>query len=258
MDTSPTGIKLGSPGLGKHRSRQQKNLTRLPQERTFVVGAMQEYQQTFLQVSLDNSILKFRKDGFVLKSGRISPYFFNAGMFNTGRLLSELSNAYAKALLDPANAFDFDVLFGPAYKGIPLAVATCQALSNLGSDVEYSFNRKEIKDHGEGGSIVGSALKGKKVVIIDDVITSGKAIREAVDIINNEGGILTGILVAVDRQEQTQDSTSSAIDSLRANLGINIWAIITLRNIIDFTRTSLDSETVQQMEAYRKKYGVES
>lgn len=219
---------------------------------------MRDYQQKFLQVSLDNSILKFRKDGFVLKSGRVSPYFFNAGMFNTGRLLSELATAYAKALLDPVNDFEFDVLFGPAYKGIPLAVATCQALSSLGSNVEYSFNRKEVKDHGEGGSIVGSALKGKKVVIIDDVITSGKAIREAVDIIKMEGGILTGILVAVDRQEQTLDSRTSAIETLRTTLGINIQAIITLRNIIDFTRTTLDAETVQQMEAYRKKYGVES
>lgn len=219
---------------------------------------MRDYQQKFLQVSLDNSILKFRKDGFVLKSGRVSPYFFNAGMFNTGRLLSELATAYAKALLDPVNVLEFDVLFGPAYKGIPLAVATCQELSSLGSNVEYSFNRKEVKDHGEGGSIVGSALKGKKVVIIDDVITSGKAIREAVEIIKMEGGILTGILVAVDRQEQTLDSTTSAIETLRTTLGINIQAIITLRNIIDFTRTTLDAETVQQMEAYRKKYGVES
>lgn len=219
---------------------------------------MRDYQQKFLQVSLDNSILKFRKDGFVLKSARVSPYFFNAGMFNTGHLLSELSTAYAKSLLDPVNAFDFDVLFGPAYKGIPLAVATCQALSDLGSDVEYSFNRKEVKDHGEGGCIVGSALKGKKVVIIDDVITSGKAIREAVDIIKMEGGILTGILVAVDRQEQTLDSTTSAIETLRTTLGINIQAIITLRNIIDFTRTTLDADTVQQVEAYRKRYGVEN
>jgi orotate phosphoribosyltransferase len=218
---------------------------------------MRDYQQRFLQVALDNSILKFREDGFILKSGRNSPYFFNAGMFNTGRLLSELSTAYAKALLDPINQFDFDILFGPAYKGIPLAVATSQALANLGCDVAYSFNRKEVKDHGEGGSIVGSALKGRKVVIIDDVITSGKAIREAVDIIEAEGGILTGILVAVDRQEQTLNSKSSAIESLRTALGINIQAIITLQNIIDFTKTTLDSETAQLMEAYRKSYGVE-
>src|SRR5437762_10733119 len=144
---------------------------------------MQDYQREFLQVSLDNAILKFRNEGFILKSGRVSPYFFNAGLFNNGNLLSRLSTAYAKAILDPANSFKFDVLFGPAYKGIPLAVATCQALTMLGSNVEYSFNRKEIKDHGEGGSIVGASLKGKKVVIIDDVITSGKAIRDAVEII---------------------------------------------------------------------------
>jgi orotate phosphoribosyltransferase len=219
---------------------------------------MRDYQLDFLKVSLDNNVLKFREDGFVLKSGRNSPYFFNAGMFNTGFLLSELSSAYAKAVLDPLNSFEFDVLFGPAYKGIPLAVATSQALANLGKDVEYSFNRKEVKDHGEGGSIVGSALKGKRIVIIDDVITSGKAIREAVDIIKKEGGTLTGILVAVDRQEQTQDSESSAIESLKKELGINIQAVITLQDIIEFTKASLDAETVQRLEAYRNQYGVKT
>ena len=217
---------------------------------------MRPYQRDFLQVSLDNDILKFRDEGFVLKSGRLSPYFFNAGLFNTGHLLSKLSTAYAHAILDPANGFDFDVLFGPAYKGIPLAVATVQALAALGTDKEYSFNRKEVKDHGEGGSIVGASLKGKKVVIIDDVITSGKAIREAVEIIRSEGGVLTGILVAVDRQEQTLESTTSAIESLKLEIKINVQAIITLQDIIEFTKTTLGEDTVQQLEAYRKRYGV--
>jgi len=217
---------------------------------------MRPYQRDFLQVSLDNDILNFRDEGFVLKSGRLSPYFFNAGLFNTGHLLSKLSTAYANAILDPANGFEFDVLFGPAYKGIPLAVATVQALAVLGTDKEYSFNRKEVKDHGEGGSIVGASLKGKKVVIIDDVITSGKAIREAVEIIRLEGGVLTGILVAVDRQEQTLESTTSAIESLRLEIKINVQAIITLQDIIEFTKTTLGEDTVQQLEAYRKRYGV--
>lgn len=219
---------------------------------------MKDYQREFLQVSLDNAILNFRQEGFILKSGRISPYFFNAGLFNSGTLLSKLSTAYAKAILDPLNSFNFDVLFGPAYKGIPLAVAACQALANLGSNVEYSFNRKEIKDHGEGGSIVGASLKGKKVVIIDDVITSGKAIREAVEIIKLEGGILTGILVAVDRQEQTLESRMSAIESVREELGINVQAIITLEDIIEFTKDTLGLDTVQQLEAYREQYGVKN
>ena len=218
---------------------------------------MQDYQREFLQVSLDNAILKFRNEGFILKSGRVSPYFFNAGLFNNGNLLSRLSTAYAKAILDPANSFKFDVLFGPAYKGIPLAVATCQALTMLGSNVEYSFNRKEIKDHGEGGSIVGASLKGKKVVIIDDVITSGKAIRDAVEIIKAERGILTGILVAVDRQEQTLERTKSAIESVREELNINVRAIITLENIIEFTKNTLGGDTVQQLEAYRARYGIQ-
>ena len=217
---------------------------------------MRPYQRDFLQVSLDNDILNFRNEGFVLKSGRLSPYFFNAGLFNTGHLLSKLSTAYAHAILDPANGFDFDVLFGPAYKGIPLAVATVQALAALGTNKEYSFNRKEVKDHGEGGSIVGASLKGKKVVIIDDVITSGKAIREAVEIIRLEGGVLTGILVAVDRQEQTLESTTSAIESLKLEININVQAIITLQDIIEFTKTTLGEDTVQQLEAYRKRYGV--
>lgn len=219
---------------------------------------MKDYQREFLQVSLDNSILNFREEGYVLKSGRLSPYFFNAGLFNSGTLLSELSTAYAKAILDPSNLFSFDVLFGPAYKGIPLAVATCQALANLGCNVEYSFNRKEVKDHGEGGSIVGASLKGKKIVIIDDVITSGKAIREAVEIIKREGGLLTGILVAVDRQEQTLESHTSAIESVRKELGINVQAIITLEDIIEFTKDTLGVDTVQQLEAYREQYGIET
>ena len=217
---------------------------------------MRPYQHDFLQVSLDNGILKFRDEGFVLKSGRLSPYFFNAGLFNTGHLLSQLSRAYANAILDTANGFEFDVLFGPAYKGIPLAVATVQALASLGTDKEYSFNRKEVKDHGEGGAIVGASLKGKKVVIIDDVITSGKAIREAVDIIRQEGGELTGILVAVDRQEQTLNSMSSAIQALKDELKINVQAIITLQDIVEFTKSTLGVDTVRQLEAYRKQYGV--
>lgn len=217
---------------------------------------MKDYQRDFLRVSLDNDILKFRDEGFVLKSGRLSPYFFNAGLFNSGYLLSQLSTAYAKAILDPLNSFEFDVLFGPAYKGIPLAVATCQELSRLGKNVEYSFNRKEIKGHGEGGNIVGAPLRGKRIVIIDDVVTSGKAIREAVRVIGMEGGILTGILVAVDRQEQTQDNVLSAIESLKIELNIDIHAIITLQNIIDFTKERLTLETVGQLEAYRAQYGV--
>jgi orotate phosphoribosyltransferase len=219
---------------------------------------MREYQRQFLQVCLDNQILKFRKDGFVLKSGRISPYFFNAGLFNNGKLVLQLSNAYAKAIQDPGNSLSFDVLFGPAYKGIPLAVMTCQALASLGTDVEYSFNRKEAKDHGEGGNIVGASLKGKKVIIIDDVITSGKAIREAIGIIEKEGGKLTGIVIAVDRQEQTLDSPLSAIESLKREVGINVVAIITLQDIIEFTRTTLSTDMAEALEAYRAKYGVQA
>jgi orotate phosphoribosyltransferase len=217
---------------------------------------MRDYQRDFLEVVLNNEILKFRQEGFVLNSGRLSPYFFNTGLFNSEKLLSQLSTAYANAILDPNNEFAFDVLFGPAYKGIPLAVATCQTLAHLGSNVEYAFNRKEIKGHGEGGSIVGASLSGKRVVIIDDVITSGRAIREAIEIIEREGGILTGIIVALDRQEQTLESTLSAIESLKREIKIDVRTIITLENIIEFTKNTLGAEYVQQLEAYQERYGV--
>src|SRR5205814_8970961 len=173
-------------------------------------------------------------------------------------LLTQLAAAYAKAILDPVNSFDFDVLFGPAYKGIPLAVATCQSLAQLGSNVEYSFNRKEIKDHGEGGSIVGAELRGKKVLIIDDVITSGKAIREAVEIITREEGLLIGILVAVDRQEKTLESEMSSIESVREEVNVNVQAIITLENIIEFTKEILGDEAAQQLVGYQERYGVKT
>jgi orotate phosphoribosyltransferase len=217
---------------------------------------MKEYQRQFLQVSLDNAILNFRKEGYILKSGRLSPYFFNAGLFNSGHLLTQLCTAYAKAVLDPSNDFDFDLLFGPAYKGIPLAVATCSALDHLGHNVEFAFNRKEVKDHGEGGSIVGASLQGKKVVIIDDVITSGKAIREAIQIIQCEGGILTGILVALDRQERTQESQRSAIQAVVEEFGVRVLAIITMDDIIEFTKDKLGLDTLEQLEAYRAEYGI--
>ena len=219
---------------------------------------MKEYQRQFLQVSLDNAILNFRKEGYVLKSGRLSPYFFNAGLFNSGHLLAQLCTAYAKAVLDPSNDFDFDLLFGPAYKGIPLAVATCSELDHLGHNVEFAFNRKEAKDHGEGGSIVGASLRDKKIVIIDDVITSGKAIREAIDIIKREGGILTGILVAVDRQERTQETGRSAIQAVQDEYGVRVQAIITMDDIIEFIKGKLGLDTVQQLEAYRAEYGVKA
>jgi len=219
---------------------------------------MKEYQRQFLQVSLDNAILNFREEGYALNSGRLSPYFFNAGLFNSGHLLTQLCAAYAKAALDPSNDFDFDLLFGPAYKGIPLAVATCSELDHLGHNVEFAFNRKEVKDHGEGGRIVGASLRDKKIVIIDDVITSGKAIREAIDIIKREGGILTGILVALDRQEHSQGSSKSAIQAVQDEYGVRVQAIITLDDIIEFTKDTLGVDMVQRLQTYRAEYGVKA
>jgi orotate phosphoribosyltransferase len=220
---------------------------------------MKDYQEDFIKVCVENQILEFKDEGFVLKSGRVSPYFFNAGLFDDGKLLTNLSHAYARTLSDPENSFQFDHVFGPAYKGIPLAVATCQMLASLGMNVSYAFNRKEVKDHGEGGCIVGAPINGKNIVIIDDVITSGTAIRETVDIITKSGGNLTGILVAVDRQEKRGDSEDSAIDSLRTEFrSVNIQAIITLDDIIAFAKRngSIPQGMISRLEAYQEKWGV--
>lgn len=215
---------------------------------------MQDYQQAFLDFVVEHEILKFGK--FTLKSGRVSPYFFNAGLFNTGSKLSFLSRCYASAIADSNS--DFDVLFGPAYKGIPLAATTAIALANEHAiDKPYCFNRKEAKDHGEGGTIVGAALSGK-VLVIDDVITAGTAIREAVEIIQSNGASLASIAVAMDRQERGTGE-SSAIQEIEQTYGINVISIITLQDIVDYLSQSNNTELQSYLgavEDYRKTYGV--
>lgn len=215
---------------------------------------MQAYQKEFLQFVIENDILRFGE--FTLKSGRTSPYFFNAGLFNTGNKLSFLAKCYAAAINEAQ--MDFDVMFGPAYKGIPLAATTSVALaSEHGIDKPYCFNRKEAKDHGEGGSIVGSPLQGK-VMIIDDVITAGTAIREAADIINANGAQLAGIAVAMDRQEKGSGELS-AIQEIEQQYQIKIVSIITLQDIISYLQQADDSGLNQYLDAvnaYRNEYGV--
>ena len=182
---------------------------------------MEQYQKDFVDFTLETGVLKFGE--FTLKSGRISPYFFNAGLFNTGSHLSQLGNFYAQAI--EASNLQFDVLFGPAYKGIPLAAATAIALNdNFNRNVPYSFNRKEAKDHGEGGSIVGHPLEGD-ILIIDDVITAGTAIREAQDIINANDANTKGVIVALDRQEKGKGELS-AIQVVEQIFGIRVLSII--------------------------------
>ena len=215
---------------------------------------MQEFQSSFLKYVIDNEILRFGE--FTLKSGRTSPYFFNAGLFNTGEKASFLAKSYADAIVHAG--MEFDVIFGPAYKGIPLAATTAMALANKHNvNKPYCYNRKEAKDHGEGGSIVGAELEGD-VMIIDDVITAGTAIREAVQILTDNGAKLSGIAVAMDRQEKGTGELS-AIQEIEQSYQITVVSIIDLQNIIDYLSNTNDAELEKHLDsvaAYRKEDGV--
>ena len=209
-----------------------------------------EYQKEFIDFALDAGVLSFGE--FTLKSGRMSPYFFNAGAFNSGYLLAKLGNFYADAL--EASNVPFDFLFGPAYKGIPLVSATAIALSHkYDIDVPYAFNRKEAKDHGEGGQIVGAKLKGQ-VVIIDDVITAGTAVRETMDRLRETEALVTGILVAIDRQEKGTGELS-AIQEVEKDYGVCVTSIVKLEHIIEYLAQKGD-DAVMLVENYRTEYGV--
>ena len=213
---------------------------------------MQENKRSFIELDIKYQVLRFGE--FTLKSGRVSPYFFNAGLFNSGYALAELGSCYAQTIIE--NDIDYDVLFGPAYKGIPLVAAIAYALSvNHDIDKPYAFNRKEAKDHGEGGLIVGAELNGK-VLIVDDVITAGTAIREAVDIIQAEGAITSAVLIALDRQEKGQGELS-AIQEVRHDYGIEVFSIITMADLIDYLAgESSFGQDLVAMEGYRSQYGV--
>ena len=212
---------------------------------------MEQYQNDFVDFMLEIGALKFGE--FTLKSGRVSPYFFNAGQFNQGNHLSQLGQFYAKAI--EANGIKFDVLFGPAYKGIPLAAATAIALNDsFNRSVPYSFNRKEAKDHGEGGNIVGHPLEGD-ILIIDDVITAGTAIRESKDIISANGAKTKGVVVALDRQEKGKGELS-AIQEVEQNFGIAVVSIINLSHIVDYLKANNDKNIISRIESYRSQYGI--
>lgn len=190
---------------------------------------MKAYQREFIEFALEKEVLKFGE--FTLKSGRKSPYFFNAGLFNTGRDLARLGRFYAAALAD--SGIEFDVLFGPAYKGIPIATTTAVALADHHDvDTPYCFNRKEAKNHGEGGNLVGSELEGR-IMLVDDVITAGTAIRESMEIIQANGADLAGVLVAIDRQEKGKGELS-AIQEVERDFGCAIISIVSLTDLVTF------------------------
>ena len=212
---------------------------------------MEQYQNDFVDFMLEIGALKFGE--FTLKSGRVSPYFFNAGQFNQGNHLSRLGQFYAQAI--EASGIKFDVLFGPAYKGIPLVAATAIALNDsFNRSVPYSFNRKEAKDHGEGGNIVGHPLEGD-ILIIDDVITAGTAIREAKDIIDANSAKTKGVVVALDRQEKGKGELS-AIQEAEQNFGITVVSIINLSHIVDYLKANNDKNIISRIESYRSQYGI--
>ncbi|MBB1319603.1 orotate phosphoribosyltransferase [Shewanella sp. SR43-4] len=213
---------------------------------------MKAYQREFIEFALARQVLRFGE--FTLKSGRTSPYFFNAGLFNTGKDLARLGRFYAAALMD--SGIEFDLLFGPAYKGIPIATTTAVALCDHHDvDIPYCFNRKEAKTHGEGGSLVGSELKGK-VMLVDDVITAGTAIRESMEIINAHNAQLAGVLIALDRQEKGKGELS-AIQEVERDFGCQIVSIITLADLISYLseKPGMEAE-LASVSAYREQYGI--
>ncbi len=213
---------------------------------------MQDYQREFLDFVIETNVLRFGE--FTLKSGRISPYFFNSGLFNTGAAIAKLGRYYAAALED--SGIEYDMIFGPAYKGIPLATTTAVALADHhNKDLPYAFNRKEAKDHGEGGTIVGAELKGR-VLIIDDVISAGTSVRESIDLINAAGATPAGVSIALDRQERGQGETS-AIQEVEQQFGIQVSSIVKLDDLISYLQDKPElHETEDKVRAYRAKYGV--
>ncbi|MEZ9539961.1 orotate phosphoribosyltransferase [Shewanella sp. 10N.286.51.B8] len=213
---------------------------------------MKAYQREFIEFALERQVLRFGE--FTLKSGRTSPYFFNAGLFNTGRDLARLGRFYAAALVD--SGINYDLVFGPAYKGIPIATTTVVALcDHHDKDVPYCFNRKEAKTHGEGGSLVGSELAGK-VMLVDDVITAGTAIRESMEIIEAHDASLAGVLIALDRQEKGKGELS-AIQEVERDFGCDIVSIVKLSDLISYLseKPGMEKE-LASVSAYRAQYGI--
>jgi orotate phosphoribosyltransferase len=219
----------------------------------------ENFKNEFITFALDAKVLAFGE--FKTKAGRLSPYFFNAGGFNDGTLLKNLGEFYAKALIN--SGLEFDMLFGPAYKGITLAATTAVALASMGKAVPFCFNRKEAKDHGEGGSLVGAPLKGR-VVIIDDVISAGTSVRESVEIIRQAGATPSVVLIALDRMERSGNATeigdSSAVQNVEKEFGMPVVSIANLASLMSFLESSKNSDLQKHLpavKAYRDQYGIQ-
>ncbi len=218
--------------------------------------------QSFVAFALESGVLKFGE--FVTKAGRVTPYFFNAGLFDDGQKLARLASFYAQALID--SGIEFDMIFGPAYKGIPLGAALAMELARLGHNVPFAYNRKEAKDHGEGGTIVGAPLKGR-VLIVDDVMSAGTAVRESMQIIEAHGAKAQAVVIALDRQEkatevvngQTRDVAYSAVQYARDTLALDVCAVATLDDLLAYLASDASapsSELLKRVRAYRDRYGV--
>jgi orotate phosphoribosyltransferase len=212
---------------------------------------MSDYKAEFVEFAIASKVLCFGE--FKTKAGRMSPYFFNAGLFNDGSKLKRLGEFYAKAIVD--SGIPFDVLFGPAYKGIPLAASIAIALVDMGRNVPFAFNRKEAKDHGEGGMVVGARLQGR-VLIVDDVMSAGTSVRESVELIHNSGAQPAGVVIALDRMERGSGE-KSAVQEVREQYGIPVVAVVTLDNLVEFLERDANRQAeLQAVAGYRATYGV--
>lgn len=237
-----------------YRDQINESIQRVLAERSQAVESdLTQIQKRFIEAAIRASVLRFGE--FKLKSGRLSPYFFNMGNFKSGQDMYDVAECYAKTILD--SGLEFDVIFGPAYKGIPLCASVAAALSQHGRNVEFAYNRKEAKDHGEGGCIVGSLLKDKRVLVIDDVITAGTATRESVGIIEAEGGKVVGLVIALNRQEKGNDSGISAVQQIEIDYKFPVVSIVDLNALIDYLNQKGDlSNYLDAIKKYRDMYGA--